>query len=126
MSLWGSRFHREHALDAGAEAASGLTDIESFLYREAHEGAARRRAAEFTARTPGLSPEQKRRIEQWYVHERKHIARMVTDHIPDRIESLEEQHRVRLRSRRWAMITVMACLTAVLIVCVAVSLGASR
>ncbi|MFF7160743.1 hypothetical protein ACFZBP_04990 [Streptomyces sp. NPDC008086] len=117
MSLWGSRFHREHAVDPGTEAARGLTDIESFLYREAHEDAARRRAADFTARTQGLSPEQKQRIEQWYVHEQKHVARMVTDHIADRVEALEEQHRARLRHRRRA-VTVMAGVTAMLIVTV--------
>lgn len=60
MTMWGSRFHRGYAMDAREEAARGLTDIEGFLYREAHMGATHRRVADFTARVEGLTPAQKR------------------------------------------------------------------
>src|ERR1044072_2332759 len=80
MTVWSSRFPRGYAVAAREAAARGLPNIEGFLYREAHRGATHRRVAAFTARVEGLTPEQKRDIEQWYVDEQKHVARMVTDH----------------------------------------------
>ncbi|MEH0580648.1 MULTISPECIES: hypothetical protein [Streptomyces] len=41
---------------AREEAARGLPDIEGFLYREAHRGAALRRVADFAARVEGGDP----------------------------------------------------------------------
>lgn len=126
MTVWSSRFHWGYAVDAREEAARGLTDIESLLYREAHLGAADRRVADFTARVEGLTPEQRRDIERWYVDEQKHVARMVTDHIAERVEAMEAQHRVRIRQWLRGTLTAMALITLALIACVVVVLGSSR
>ncbi|MFD7813915.1 hypothetical protein ACFV6E_13335 [Streptomyces sp. NPDC059785] len=93
-------------MDASKEAARGLTDIETFLYRDAHLRAARRRVAEFTARAPGLTEEQRHGIERWYLDEQVHVARMVTDHIADSISAVEERHRGRIG--RWLRGTMIA------------------
>ncbi|MFH8442996.1 hypothetical protein ACH4D3_17410 [Streptomyces sp. NPDC018026] len=110
-------------MDASKEAARGLSDIETFLYRDAHLRAARRRVAEFTSRAPGLTEEQKSGIEQWYLDEQVHVAHMVTDHIADSISTLEEQHRGRFG--RWLRGTMigMALITAAMGLAVAVILG---
>ncbi|MEU1518677.1 hypothetical protein ABZ490_42175 [Streptomyces sp. NPDC005811] len=111
---------------AREEAARGLPDIEGFLYREAHRGAAHRRVAHLTARVEGLSPEQKRDIEQWYVDEQQYVARMVTDHIAERVGAMEAHHHVRIRHWLRGTLTGMALITLMMIVCVVVIVGSSR
>ncbi|WP_460070503.1 hypothetical protein [Streptomyces sp. YKOK-I1] len=113
-------------MTAREEAARGLPGIEGFLYREAHTGAMYRRVAAFTARVEGLTPEQKRDIEQWYVAEQKHVARLVTDHIAERVDAVEAQHHVRIRHWLRGTLTGMALITLAMIVCVVVILGSSR
>ncbi|MFF0013201.1 hypothetical protein [Streptomyces sp. NPDC005374] len=126
MTMWGSRFHRGYAVAAREEAARGLPDIEGFLYREAHSGAALRRVADFTARVEGLTPEQKQDIAQWYVDEQKHVAHMVTDHIAERTDALEARHHVRIRHWLRGTLTGMALITLAMTACVVVILGSSR
>jgi len=126
MTMWGSRFHRGYAMDAREEAARGLTDIEGFLYQEAHMGAVHRRVADLTTRVEGLTPEQKRDIEQWYVDEQKYVARMVTDHIAERADAMEAQHHVRIRQWLRGTLTGMALITLAMSVCVVVILGSAR
>lgn len=102
-------------MDASEEAARGLTDIETFLYREAHLHAAHQRVADFTAREPGLTQEQKTDIERWYLEEQTHVARMVTEHIADSVHEAEERHRARLG--RWLRGTMIAMtLTTVVVI----------
>ncbi|MFC4502748.1 MULTISPECIES: hypothetical protein [Streptomyces] len=83
-----------------------------------------RRVADFTARIRGLTPDQKREIEQWYLGEQKYFARLVTDHIADRIDAAEEQHHIRIRRWLRGTLTVMVLVTVAMITCVAVTLGA--
>ncbi|RPE46052.1 hypothetical protein EDD90_9373 [Streptomyces sp. Ag109_O5-1] len=109
-------------MDASKEAERGLTDIEAYLYREAHLQAARQRVAAFTARAPGLTREQKTDIERWYLDEQQYVARQVTEHISDRISLAEEQHHVRFRHWLRGTATAMALITAVML-CFAVMLG---
>src|SRR4051812_47984704 len=109
-------------MDASEEAARGLTDIETFLYREAHLQAARQRVADFTTRAPGLSQEQKMDVERWYLDEQRYVARMVTKHIAARISVVEEQHHVRFGRWLRGTLTAMALIT-VAMLCVAVILG---
>ncbi|NGO14006.1 hypothetical protein G5C60_42065 [Streptomyces sp. HC44] len=113
-------------MNAREEAARGLTDIEGFLHREAHLEAAHRRVSDFTARAQGLTPEQKREIEQWYIDEQIYVARMVTDHIADRINAVEEQHHIRIRRWLRGTLTAMVLITMAMIACVAVIVGTSR
>ncbi|MEU3297549.1 hypothetical protein ABZ722_35155 [Streptomyces longwoodensis] len=87
-------------------AARGLVDIEAYLYREAHLGAARRRLADFLARADDFSAGQRRDLETWYLGEQRYVARMVTDHIADAVGAAEEEHRVRFG--RWLRGTLMA------------------
>ncbi|MFD5572561.1 hypothetical protein [Streptomyces cadmiisoli] len=106
-------------MDARQEAARGLTDIENFLYREAHLKAAHRRVSEFVAGVRGLNPEQKSDIERWYLDEQRHVARMVTDHIADSISVVEEQHHVRFgRWLRGTMLSMALITTMMLGLCV--------
>jgi hypothetical protein len=112
-------------MDASEEAARGLTDIETFLYREAHLQAAHQRVADFTARAPGLTPEQKMDIERWYLKEQIYVARMVTEHIADSISVVEKQHHVRFGRWLRGTLAAMVLITAVMIGCVAVILGTS-
>ncbi|MFC8222799.1 hypothetical protein ACFUTY_32085 [Streptomyces sp. NPDC057362] len=113
-------------MDTEKQAARGLVDIEAFLYREAQLRAARQRVADFTARADGLSFEQRRRIELWYLEEQQYVAHMVTEHIADSLNAAEEVHRIRFG--RWLrgtligmfLITVAAC------VCTAVVVGTVR
>ncbi|MBX7554550.1 hypothetical protein [Streptomyces sp. NPDC004232] len=109
-------------MDASKEAARGLTDIESFLHEEAHVQAARQRVADFTARAPGLTREQKLDIERWYLDEQRYVARILTDHIADRISAVEEQHHVRFGRWLRGTMTAMALIT-VAMLCIAVMLG---
>ncbi|WP_217551821.1 hypothetical protein [Streptomyces sp. GbtcB6] len=109
-------------MDASKEAERGLTDIEMHLYREAHLHAARQRVAAFTARASGLTQGQKTDIERWYLDEQKYVARMVTEHISDRISLAEEQHHVRFGHWLRGTATAMALITAAML-CAAVLLG---
>lgn len=123
MIMWSSHFRRGYTMDAREEAARGLGDIETFLYREAHVGAAQRRVADFTARTEGLTPEQKRDIERWYLAEQTYVARMVTDHIAERVQAVEAQHHVRIRQWLRGTLIAMVLITVAMIACVAVVLA---
>jgi hypothetical protein len=126
MTMWSSPFHRGYAVAARQEAARGLTDIEGYLYREAQVGAAHIRVADLTARLEGLTPEQKRDIEEWYVDEQKYVAGMVTDHIAERVDAMEAQHHVRIRQWLRGTLTGMMLITLAMIGCVVVILGSSR
>ncbi|MDV9171207.1 hypothetical protein R6V09_13860 [Streptomyces sp. W16] len=126
MTTRGSRFHRGYAMGAREEAARGLTDIEGFLYEEAHMGATRRRVADLTARVEGLTSEQKRDIERWYVDEQKHVARMVTDHIAERVDTMAAQHQLRIRQWLRGTLVAMVLVTLAMSACVVVILGSSR
>jgi hypothetical protein len=95
------------------QAARGLVDIEAYLYREAHLSAARRRVAAFTGRTDGLTHEQKRDIELWYLEEQKHVARMVTQHIADSIGAAEAANLMRFG--RWLRGTLIAMAVIILV-----------
>ncbi|MEV1068947.1 hypothetical protein [Streptomyces sp. NPDC050263] len=111
-------------MDASEEAARGLTDIETFLYWEAHLRAAHQRVAEFTARAPGLTREQKRHLERWYVEEQRYVARMVTEHIADAIGGVEAKHHIRFgRWLRGTLIAMTLITVAMIWVCVAVIMG---
>jgi hypothetical protein len=110
-------------MDASEEAARGLTDIETFLYREAHLSAARRRVAEFVARAPELTREQKMDIERWYLGEQRYVARMVTDHIADRVSVVEKQHHVRFGRWLRGTLAAMVLITVGMGLCVTVVLG---
>ncbi|MGW5057369.1 hypothetical protein ACWEQ2_08760 [Streptomyces sp. NPDC004096] len=113
-------------MNASEEAARGLSDIENFLYREAHVQAAQRRVADFTARMPDLTREQTGDIERWYVEEQTYVAHLVTRHIADSITAAEARYHTRLTRRRRGMLAATALLTAVMMgLCVAVVLGMS-
>ncbi|WP_409468811.1 hypothetical protein [Streptomyces sp. HC307] len=93
----------EDLVDASDEAARGLTDIEGFLFWEAHRRTAQSRAAEFAARVAGLSEGQKAEIERWYVEEQIRVCRMVAHHITEHITAVEDHHAKRYaRLRRSA------------------------
>jgi len=126
MTARGSRFHRGYAMTARDEAARGLSDIEGFLYREAHMGAVYRRVADLTARVEGLTPEQQRDIGKWYVDEQRHVARMVTDHIAEQVGAMEARHRVRVRQWLRGTLVAMVLVTLAMSACVVVILGSSR
>ncbi|WP_128381519.1 hypothetical protein [Streptomyces cavernae] len=102
-------------MDASEEAKRGLTEIENFLYQEAHLKSAHRRVADFTARAPWLTREQKMDIERWYLEEQTYVARMVTEHIADSISVAEEQHRVRVRRWLRGTLTAMTVITVTMI-----------
>ncbi|MFI6405538.1 hypothetical protein [Streptomyces sp. NPDC050548] len=109
-------------MTAREEAARGLSEIEGFLYQEAHMGATYRRVADLTTRVEGLTPEQQRDIGKWYVDEQRHVARMVTDHIAERLDAMESRHQARIR--HWlrgtliAMVLVTLAMSAVVVVIV--------
>ncbi|WP_427917306.1 hypothetical protein [Streptomyces sp. cg40] len=113
-------------MTAREEAARGLTDIEGFLYREAHMGATHRRLADLTARVGGLTPEQQRDIRTWYTDEQRHVARMVTDHIAEQVAALEARHQARIRHWLRGTLAAMALITLAMTACVVVILGSSR
>ncbi|MBW8699133.1 hypothetical protein MBT84_05990 [Streptomyces sp. MBT84] len=110
-------------MNTNEQAARGLVEIEGYLHRAAHLGVARRRVAAFTARTDGLTHEQRRAIELWYIEEQQWVARMVTDHIADSVGAAEAANRVRFR--RWLRGTLicMVVITMATIVCTAVVVG---
>ncbi|CAM5601226.1 MULTISPECIES: hypothetical protein [Streptomyces] len=110
-------------MNMNKQAARGLVDIEAYLYREAHLTAARRRVTAFTARMDGLTHEQKRDIELWYLEEQKYVARMVTKYIADSVGAAETANNIRFG--RWLRGTViaMAVITVLTFVCTAVVVG---
>ncbi|KIF66932.1 hypothetical protein HY68_34470 [Streptomyces sp. AcH 505] len=110
-------------MDTSKEAARGLTAIETFLYREAHLRAARRRVTAFTTRAPGLTREQKEDIEQWYLDEQEQVARMVTEHIADSISETEERYHVSFRRWLRGTMTAMVLITLVISGLFVVALG---
>jgi hypothetical protein len=113
-------------MDTNEEAARGLTDIQDFLYRQAHLRAARQRVTDFTAREPGLTQDQRTDIERWYLAEQTYVARMVTEHIAASIDVVEQRHRVRFGHWLRGTLTAMILITAVMALCVSVVLvGAS-
>ncbi|MER8047326.1 hypothetical protein [Streptomyces sp. NPDC094032] len=96
------------------QVARGLADLETYLYREAHLSAARLRVNAFIARSAGLTRQQKRHIEEWYLDEQKYVAGMVTQHIADSIaEADAAQHRrlPRLLHRLLTAVAVLSLLT---------------
>ncbi|MFD5721712.1 hypothetical protein [Streptomyces sp. NPDC127036] len=108
-------------MDTSEEAARGLSDIETFLYWEAHLKAAHQRVAAFTRRSTGLTREQKRDIERWYLDEQKHVARIVTEHIAESISDVEERHHVRVGRWLRGTMTAMALVTVgIIALCVVV------
>ncbi|WP_053851693.1 hypothetical protein [Streptomyces sp. NRRL B-24085] len=91
------------------QAARGLADLEAYLYQEAHLSAARLRVAAFPAQSAGLSHQQKRDIEEWYLDEQKYVAGTVTRHIADSIAQADSaRHRSSLRWMRWLLVAVTA------------------
>ncbi|MCW1099311.1 hypothetical protein OJ963_36470 [Streptomyces sp. RS2] len=110
-------------MNTSKQAARGLADIQAFLYREAHLSAARRRVSAFTARAGGLTQGQRRDLERWYLEEQKYVARMVTEHIAERIGAMEAAHR--LRFGRWLRGTMIAMtgIGLTIFVCTAVVVG---
>ncbi|MFD8536077.1 hypothetical protein [Streptomyces rubrogriseus] len=110
-------------MNTSRQAARGLADLQAFLYREAHLSAARRRVSAFTAKADGLTQGQRVDLERWYLEEQKYVARMVTEHIAERIGAAEAAHR--LRFGRWLRGTLIA-MTAIgltIFVCTAVVVG---
>ncbi|MEU2618400.1 hypothetical protein ABZ642_09540 [Streptomyces sp. NPDC007157] len=110
-------------MNTSKEAARGLTDIESFLYRHAHLDAARQRVTVFTTRVAGLNREQKADIESWYLKEQRYVARMVTEHIEASISEMRQQHRVRFTRWLRGTLTAMILVTGAMTLCFAVLLG---
>ncbi|MEV7994737.1 hypothetical protein AB0O67_23300 [Streptomyces sp. NPDC086077] len=111
-------------MDTSNEAARGLTDIEGFLYWEAHLRTAHRRATDFVSRVTGLSPTQKAEIEWWYVQEQLRVSQSITRHLTDHITAVEEHHARRYtRLRRGAYAATTLFTTLILTLCVAVLLG---
>lgn len=93
-------------MNTAKHAARGLADIQAYLYREAHLGAARRRVSAFTERTAGLTHRQKRDLEEWYLEEQRYVARMVTEHIADSVSAAEAAHHRRFG--HWVRGTLLA------------------
>ncbi|MFD8565516.1 hypothetical protein [Streptomyces sp. NPDC059639] len=105
------------------QAARGLVEIEAHLYQEAHLSAARRRVAAFIADTEGLTYEQRRDIELWYLDEQKHVAHMVTKRIADGVGAAEAANSIRFG--RWLRGTLIAMVVIIVLtfVCTAVVMG---
>lgn len=112
----------EHTMNTGKEAARGLTDIESFLYRHAHLEAARQRVTVFTTRVPGLTREQKVDIESWYLEEQTYVARMVTEHITAHVSEVQQLHRARVTRWLRGTLTAMILISVAMALCFAVLL----
>ncbi|WP_394428140.1 hypothetical protein [Streptomyces sp. SGAir0957] len=110
-------------MNTGEQASRGLADIEAYLYREARLSSARRRVAAFIERTEGLTYEQRRDIEEWYLDEQIYVARMVTEHIAESVDAAEEAHHTRFA--RWLRGTLCAMVVTVVVtfVCTAVVVG---
>ncbi|WP_030184625.1 hypothetical protein [Streptomyces sp. NRRL S-813] len=106
-------------MNTNKQAARGLVDLEAYLYREGHLSAARRRVAAFTAKEVGLTREQKRDIELWYLEEQKYVARMVKEYV-GAVEAVNH-----IRFGRWlrGTLSAMPVITVVTFVCTAVVVG---
>ncbi|MGP4084874.1 hypothetical protein [Streptomyces sp. KR55] len=112
-------------MNASDEAARGLTDIEGFLFREAHRRSAQSRAAEFAARVAGLSEAQKAEIEWWYVEEQIRVCRMMTQHITDHIKAVEDHHAKRYAQLRRSAYMATTLITMMMLgLCSAMIIGA--
>ncbi|MER6081041.1 hypothetical protein [Streptomyces sp. NPDC001833] len=109
-------------MNTSKEAARGLTDIETFLYRHAHLEAARQRVTVFTTRVPGLTREQKVDIESWYLKEQTYVARMVTEHIAAHVTEVQQRHRVRFTRWLRGTLTAMILTSVAMALCFAVLL----
>ncbi|MFF7981072.1 hypothetical protein ACFZDK_18375 [Streptomyces sp. NPDC007901] len=105
-------------MDTSEEAARGLSDLQDFLHQQAHLRAARRRVTDFTAREPGLTPEQRTDIERWYLEEQTYVARMVTEHIATSINVVEQRHRARFGQWLRGTLTAMILITVAMGLCV--------
>lgn len=111
-------------MDASNEAARGLTDIEGFLYWEAHRRTAHRRATDLVAHVAGLSERQKAEIESLYVREQLCVCRSMARHLTDHIAAVEDHHAQRYaRLRRGAYAATTVCTTLILALCGTVFLG---
>ncbi|GGT33353.1 hypothetical protein [Streptomyces chromofuscus] len=111
-------------MNTSDEAERGLTDIEGFLYWEAHRRTAHRRAADFAGRVAGLSDTQRAEIEGWYVEEQLRVSRSMTQHLTDHLTAVEEHHAKRyaqLRRGAYAATTLITVL--ILGLCVVVLIG---
>jgi hypothetical protein len=110
-------------MDAREDITRGLQDIEKYLYREAHLRAAHRRVTDFTARMPGLTREQKRKIKSWYLNDQRNVASSVTEHIAESISATEQRHRTRFGGWLRGTLIAMSLITTVLIaICLVVIL----
>ncbi|MGW1886625.1 hypothetical protein [Streptomyces sp. NPDC001970] len=111
-------------MDASDEAARGLTDIEGFLYWEAHRCTAHCRAAALTARVTGLSEGQKAEIEWWYVEEQMRVSRKMKQHITDHFTAVEGNFAKRYAQlRRGACVATTFVTMVMLGLCISVILG---
>ncbi|MFI0240293.1 hypothetical protein [Streptomyces sp. NPDC016845] len=110
-------------MNTGEQAARGLADMEAYLSREARLSAARQRVAAFIARTDGLTYEQRRDLEEWYLGEQIYVARMVTEHIAESVGAVEAAHHIRFA--RWLRGTLFAMVVTIVVtfVCTAVVVG---
>ncbi|MFI1566482.1 hypothetical protein ACH4ZX_26090 [Streptomyces sp. NPDC020490] len=79
--------------------------------------------ADFSARVDGLSVEQKRDIERWYLEEQRYVARMVTEYIADSVSATEEANRIRFGRWLRGTLIAMVLITVATIVCTAVVVG---
>ncbi|MEU1231412.1 hypothetical protein [Streptomyces sp. NPDC005828] len=95
------------------QAARGLADLETYLYREAHLSAARLRVAAFIEQSAGLTHQQKRDIEEWYLDEQTYVAGMVTQYIADSIAEADAGHHRRLLRFLRRLLIAVAVLTLV-------------
>ncbi|WP_328843200.1 hypothetical protein [Streptomyces sp. NBC_00258] len=93
------------------QAARGLADIEAYLYWEAHLSAARQRVAAFIAQSVGLTHQQKRDIEEWYLDEQKYVAGVVTQHIADSVAEADSARHWRFLRCMRRMLIAVAVLT---------------
>ncbi|MEW1775960.1 hypothetical protein [Streptomyces sp. NPDC086777] len=112
-------------MKASKEAARGLSDIETFLYRHAHLEAARQRVEVFTTLVPGLTLEQKADIESWYLREQTYVARMVTEHIAANADEMRQRHRVRFTRWLRGTLTAMVLTSVAMAACCTVLLKSS-
>ncbi|WP_351231550.1 hypothetical protein [Streptomyces sp. NPDC002133] len=111
-------------MDASNEAACGLTDIEGFLYWEAHRSTAHGRAAELAARVTGLSEGQRAEIERWYVEEQMRVSRKMKQHITDHFTAVEGQFAERYAQLRRGIYVATTCITTLMLgLCIAIVLG---
>ncbi|MFG2359743.1 hypothetical protein [Streptomyces sp. NPDC048521] len=107
-------------MDAKDEAERGLTDIQDYLYWDSHRRAAHHRAADFAARVPGLSEDQRADIEWWYVEEQIRVSRAIAHHLTEQITMVEARH-----TKRYARLRRDACVALALLVMAVIALSVS-